>query len=49
MERRMHDLDDALAETTAIRSPMAGSVEFRGYDSDAVPDAAAADPAEASL
>lgn len=58
----MHDLDNALAEITAIRSQMARSMEFRGYDGGAefrrherrigggaVPDAAAADLAGASL
>jgi hypothetical protein len=47
MERRMHEIETAPAGIAAIRSQMAGSVEFRGYD--AVPDAAVADLAGASL
>ena len=45
----MDEIETALAGTAAIRSQMAGSVEFRRYNGGAVPDAAAADLAGASL
>ncbi len=45
----MHEIETAPAAIAAIRSQMAGSVEFRRYNGGAVPGAAAADPAGASL
>jgi len=48
MEHRMHEIETAQGRIAAIQRQMAGSVEFRGYGG-AVPDAAAADLAGASL